>query len=173
MSKSFEKSSPKLSGAPKGQDAHMVAANRSEWSVPLPLNRAELVGRVSSLPVERELPSGDRIVEFRIVIDRFPDNSSFSRANKKIQAISTRSKSEPVRKKPSPQPVKRREIDTLDIAVWGSQLRKKTLKFKVDDWVHIEGAVRRRFWQAPHGLASRWQVEALDIELYRAPKASE
>lgn len=34
------------------------------------LNEVILRGRVSGEPVERELPSGDRVVEFRLVIDR-------------------------------------------------------------------------------------------------------
>lgn len=98
-----------------------------------PRNEVLLEGRVSSLPVEHELPSGDFVVEFRIVVDR-----SVRRGLK-------------------------REVDTLDIAAWSSRARKKALSFKVDDWVAIEGAVRRRFWKAPSGLASRWQVEASQL----------
>ena len=33
-------------------------------------NRVQLVGRVSGEPQERELPSGDRIVTFVVVVDR-------------------------------------------------------------------------------------------------------
>lgn len=33
-------------------------------------NRVRLVGRVSGEPVERELPSGDRVVSFRLVVAR-------------------------------------------------------------------------------------------------------
>jgi single-strand DNA-binding protein len=36
-------------------------------------NAVHLVGRMSGEPVERELPSGDRVVSFRIVIPR-PDS---------------------------------------------------------------------------------------------------
>ena len=98
-----------------------------------PRNEVSLEGRVSSTPVEHELPSGDFVVEFRIVVDR-----SISRGPK-------------------------REVDTLDIAAWSARSRKRALSFKVDDWVSIEGAVRRRFWKAPSGLASRWQVEASQL----------
>ena len=58
---------------------------------------------------------------------------------------------------------KKREVDTLDIAVWSASTRKRALRLSVDDWVSIDGAVRRRFWQAPTGLASRWQVEASQL----------
>ena len=54
-------------------------------------------------------------------------------------------------------------VDTLDIAVWLAATRKRALRLGIDDWVSIDGAVRRRFWQAPTGLASRWQVEASQL----------
>lgn len=93
------------------------------------LNEVLLRGRVSGEPLEKELPSGDRVVEFRIVIPR-----------------------------------KSREgVDTLDIAAWTSKARRTGLSLKSDEWVEIAGAVRRRFWQAPSGLASRWQIEASAI----------
>jgi single-stranded DNA-binding protein len=102
----------------------------------IPTNEVFLVGRVTSLALAKILPSGDQVVEFRIVIDR---------------AKSSRVKSE------------KREVDSLDIAAWSPKLRKKALVLKVGDWIEVHGAVRRRFWQAPSGLASRWQVEAEEI----------
>ena len=101
-----------------------------------PTNEVYLLGRVSSLAKERELPSGDKVVEFRLVIGR---EKSVKEGSKK-------------------------QVDTLDIAAWSSVSRKRALTLKVDDWVEIDGAVRRRFWQAPTGLASRWQVEATCIQ---------
>lgn len=98
-----------------------------------PRNDVFLEGRVSSEPVEKQLPSGDLVVEFRIVIDR-PESRS-----------------------------KKREVDTLDIAVWLSKLRRRAFTLAPDDWVAIDGSVRRRFWRAPTGLASRWQVEASQL----------
>ena len=98
-----------------------------------PRNEVFLEGRVSNVPVEKQLPSGDSVVEFRIVIDRRTARG------------------------------KRREVDTLDVAVWLSAPRKRALSLHIDDWVAIEGAVRRRFWKAPSGLASRWQVEASQL----------
>ena len=95
-----------------------------------PRNEVSLEGRVSSLPFEKQLPSGDLVVEFRIVIDRRGSRG------------------------------KKREVDTLDIAVWLASPRRSARSLKIDDWVAVEGAVRRRFWKGPNGLASRWQVEA-------------
>jgi len=98
-----------------------------------PVNEVFLVGRVTSLAVEKVLPSGDKVVEFRLVIGR-----KHSRGLKK-------------------------EVDALDIAAWSAKARRAALALKVDSWVEITGSVRRRFWRAPTGLASRWQVEASDV----------
>jgi single-strand DNA-binding protein len=54
-------------------------------------------------------------------------------------------------------------VDTLDIAAWTSKTRRTGLTLKSEEWVEISGAIRRRFWQAPGGLASRWQIEASTI----------
>jgi single-strand DNA-binding protein len=107
-----------------------------------PVNEVYLVGRVTSLAIEKELPSGDKVVEFRVVIGRAKSTTS------------TRSPKSRTGKK---------EVDSLDIAAWSSKTRKAALSLKVDTWVEIHGAVRRRFWQAPSGLASRWQVEASTV----------
>ncbi len=111
----------------------------------IPVNEVYLVGRVTSLAIEKELPSGDKVVEFRVVIGRVKSTSSTS---------SARSPKSRTGKK---------EVDSLDIAAWSSKTRKAALSLKVDTWVEIHGAVRRRFWQAPSGLASRWQVEASTV----------
>jgi len=93
------------------------------------LNEVRLRGRVSGEPQEKELPSGDHVVEFRIVIPR----------------------------------TTRDGVDTLDIAAWTAKTRRTGLSLRAEEWVEVNGAVRRRFWQAPTGLASRWQIEASAI----------
>lgn len=103
--------------------------NLSEVAEDFSVNQVLLRGRVSGEPQEKELPSGDRVVEFRIVI---PRNS-------------------------------RDGVDTLDIAAWTVKTRRTGLTLKAEEWVEISGAIRRRFWQAPSGLASRWQIEASAI----------
>jgi single-strand DNA-binding protein len=97
------------------------------------LNDLLLRGRVSAEATTKELPSGDKVVEFRVVIGR-----EQSRNGKK-------------------------EVDSLDIAAWSARARKAALAVKIDTWVEVKGSVRRRFWRAPTGLASRWQVEASEV----------
>lgn len=95
----------------------------------LSCNQVHLCGRVSGLPIERELPSGDKVVEFRLVISR----------------------------------ESRVGVDTLDIGAWSAKARRRSVTLKEGEWIEITGAVHRRFWQAPQGVASRWQIEASEI----------
>jgi single-stranded DNA-binding protein len=97
--------------------------------IDLSLNDLLLRGRVSAVATTKELPSGDKVVEFRLIVTR----------------------------------ESREGVDTLDIAAWSAKSRKTALSLTPDEWVEISGAIHRRFWQSPAGLASRWQVEAIDI----------
>lgn len=92
-------------------------------------NLVELCGRVSGEPQERELPSGDKVVEFRLIVTR----------------------------------ESRSGVDTLDIGAWSAKARRKCTSLKEGEWIEITGSIHRRFWQAPQGVASRWQVEASEI----------
>lgn len=105
------------------------AKEKAQDQVDLSLNDLLLRGRVSAPATVKELPSGDKVVEFRLVITRSD----------------------------------REGVDTLDIAAWSAKSRKSALSLKADEWIEISGSVHRRFWQAPTGLASRWQVEAVEI----------
>jgi single-strand DNA-binding protein len=120
--KELRKNSAMLTENSKGLSEEVVA-----------VNQVHLVGRVSGQASEKTLPSGELLVEFRLVVERENQRSE------------------------------RREVDTLDIAVWSTRLRKRALSFLVDEWVEVDGALRRRFWQSPSGLASRWQVEASQV----------
>ena len=93
------------------------------------LNDVVLRGRVSQEAVEKELPSGDKVVEFRLIISRDKQSG----------------------------------VDTLDIASWSAKTRRTALSLTPDEWVEVSGSIHRRFWSSPTGLASRWQVEALEI----------
>jgi single-strand DNA-binding protein len=93
------------------------------------LNDLLIRGRVSAPATTKELPSGDKVVEFRVIITRG----------------------------------EREGVDTLDIGAWSAKSRKIALTLKSDEWIEISGSIHRRFWQAPTGLASRWQVEAAEI----------
>jgi single-strand DNA-binding protein len=103
----------------------LVEAEESDYS----LNDCLLRGRVSAQATDKELPSGEHVVEFRLIITR----------------------------------AEREGVDTLDIAAWSAKSRRTALSLKPGEWVEVAGSIRRRFWQGPAGLASRWQVEGESI----------
>ena len=103
--------------------------DQSEIEEDYSLNDVVLRGRVSQEAIEKELPSGDKVVEFRLIITR-----------EKLSGV-----------------------DTLDVGAWSSKARRIALTLTTDEWVEVSGSIHRRFWSAPTGLASRWQVEAVEI----------
>jgi single-strand DNA-binding protein len=107
----------------------MVVKKKVNEEIDYSLNDCLLRGRVSGEAVDRELPSGEHVVEFRLIITRD----------------------------------EREGVDTLDIAAWSSKNRRSALSLKPGEWIEVAGSIRRRFWQGPAGLASRWQIEATSI----------
>ena len=117
-----QKSNSKVATEKKAKSSVSIELDRS-------LNDLLLRGRVSAAAVEKELPSGDKVVEFRLIVTRLD----------------------------------REGVDTLDIASWSAKSRRTALALKPGQWIEVCGSIHRRFWQSPGGLASRWQVEAVDI----------
>ena len=101
-------------------------------------NEVVLVGRVPAPPEERELPSGDRLVTWRLVVERGPG-------------------------RPPPPGVRAATVDTLDCVAWTAPLRRAAAALLPDDVVEVRGALRRRFWRAGAGAASRCEVEATSV----------
>ena len=112
-----------------GVKSKKASTNKDEVEQDYSLNDVLLRGRVSREAIEKELPSGDKVVEFRLIITR-----------EKLSGV-----------------------DTLDIGAWSAKARRSALTLKADEWIEISGSIHRRFWSAPTGLASRWQVEAAEI----------
>lgn len=95
-------------------------------------NDVTLVGRLAAPAEERELPSGDAIATFRVVVGRPP------RAGSRAPAV-----------------------DALECVAWAGAARRTVLGWAKDDVVEVTGALRRRFWRAGGGAASRTEVEVL------------
>jgi single-strand DNA-binding protein len=106
----------------------------AQESPPEARNCVFLAGRVSSAPIERELPSGDRVLTFRVVMTREPT------------AMTARSK---------------QVSDWVDCAAWSGRARRSVASWQVGDRVEIEGALRRRFFRGANGASSRVEVEVL------------
>ena len=112
-----------------------------------PRNEVVLVGPVSAAPEERELPSGDQLVVWRLVVDRGPGRRQ-------------------------PDGVRPTTVDTLDCVAWTSSARRAAAALQAEDIVEVLGALRRRFWRTGSGAASRCEVEAVSVRrVSRRPRA--
>lgn len=123
----------------------MSTAQQSPTPAPA-RNAVSLAGRVSSPPTERELPSGDRVVTFRLVMTR--EQTPMTARSKQVS-------------------------DWVDCAAWGGRERRSVSQWQVDDRVEIEGALRRRFFRDGSGASSRVEIEVLAarrVERARHPR---
>ena len=110
---------------------------------PVMANTVVLRGRVSQEPVERTLPSGDRLVSFRVVVPRPPEE---------------------VRG--------RQTVDVVDCAVWTDRLRRQCARWRAGDLVEVAGALRKRFFRAGNAPASRVEVEVRSGRIIRRSDSS-
>ena len=106
-----------------------------------PLNTVVLRGRISMLPEERRLPSGDVIVSTRVVVDRGTPPAKSGRGRS------------------------RQRVDALDCVAWSAQAKRAVRRWQLGDEVCVEGAIRRRFFRSERGLVSRVEVEVLTARL--------
>jgi single-strand DNA-binding protein len=106
----------------------------ADATTPSTVNSVVLVGRVSSAPEDRVLPSGDKITTFRVVVRRQP--TPMTKGSKQVS-------------------------DWVDCTVWGGRARRAVRHWQVDDVVEVEGALRRRYARGGGAAAGRVEVEVL------------
>jgi len=107
-------------------------------AAPPGINEVIVSGRISGSAEERELPSGDTVVQLRVVV---------ARPLPRVRALAGGA-----------------TVDTIDIACWTKTLQRKAIRLKPGDVVTVRGALRRRFWRSPAGPASRYEVEATALD---------
>jgi single-strand DNA-binding protein len=93
-------------------------------------NEVLLTGRVAAEAFEREMPSGDVVVEMRLIVRRRPQRGA----------------------------VPRQAVDTIDCVAWLAAPRKALLGLDPGDIVELRGELHRRFFRGP-GAVSRYEVE--------------
>lgn len=106
------------------------------------LNEVRLVGRLSAPPELREMPSGDLMMSFRLVVERSG-----------------------ARKKATPRAP---TVDTIDCAAWRKDVQRTLRAATPGDLLEVGGALRRRFWRSPSGPSSRSEVEVSSLR--RGPR---
>lgn len=110
-------------------------------------NEVHLVGRLSAEPTPRELPSGDVLVTFRLVVARPP--------------AARRTGGGPSSRSPT--------VDTIDCSAWRKGVQRSLDKAAPGDVIEVEGALRRRFWRTGSGAASRSEVEVSRVRRLTRP----
>ncbi len=103
------------------------------------VNEVRLTGRVSGAPQEKELPSGDTLVQLRVVVPRAGETLRRGGA----------------------------KVDTVDVTCWSSRARAVALRLSDGDAIELSGALRRRFFRAGGAASSRYDVEVHSIRLLR------
>lgn len=103
-------------------------------------NDVVLVGRFSGRDEARQLPSGDTVIGFRVVVDRPPRARARGRA----------------------------PVDTIDCQAVGARVRQAVGRLEVGEVVDVRGALRRRFYRRPGGVASRYGVEVTSVRRVRS-----
>lgn len=93
------------------------------------VNEVHLIGRLSAPAQDRELPSGDVLTSFRIVVERIELG-----------------------------PSSRRRVDALECHTWSGRIRRQAQSWTMGDVVELHGALRRRFFRTPGGTRSMTEV---------------
>lgn len=97
---------------------------------PTHVNSVSLLGRLAADPEARDLPSGDLLLTFRVVVDRSDSVEG-----------------------------QRRQVDTIDCAAWTARVQRTVRSWSAGDVVSVEGHLRRRFRRSAGGAVSRVEVE--------------
>jgi single-strand DNA-binding protein len=95
-----------------------------------------LAGQISGEPVDRQLPSGDHVASFRVVVPRSP-------------AARRRT---------------RQSVDTVECSAWSAKLRRTAMRLVAGDQVTVSGALRRTFRRTGAGVTSWVTVDVDQIE---------
>jgi single-strand DNA-binding protein len=110
-------------------------------------NEVRLVGRLSATARVLDLPSGDRLVTFRVIVDRIGGR----RAGRQQRAGGAAPE--------SGGGSGRRQVDTIDCATWTRREQRRVEKWQPGDLVEVQGRLRRRFRRGESGPVSRVEVE--------------
>jgi single-strand DNA-binding protein len=89
-------------------------------------NEVHLTGRLSASPQQRQLPSGDVVTSFRLVVPR-------------TRAALRRT---------------RQRVDTVECSVWTARLRRSIAALTAGDEVAVTGELRRTFRRSARGVTS-------------------
>jgi single-strand DNA-binding protein len=97
-------------------------------------------GRLGARVERRELPSGDEVTVFTVVVDR------------------------PARAKGG---VRAATVDAVSCQTFRAVVARRVSALESGEWVRAEGTLRRRFWRTGVGLGSAMEVDVVRLERIR------
>lgn len=112
------------------------------------VNDVRLLGRLTSVPVVVDLPSGDALVSFRVSVPRRPGvpRSGSTAAGQRV--------------------------DSIPCSAWSAPLRRRIASWRPGDTVEVSGAVCCRFYQAGGATRSRVEVVVSSAKIIRRSRAA-
>ena len=102
-------------------------------------SQVSVTGRMGARMVERELPSGDAVTTFTVVVDRPASARREGGAS----------------------------VDAIPCQVFKATLARRLTGIEAGEWVNVSGTLRRRFWRGPAGLGSALEVEVSTLTRVR------
>lgn len=102
------------------------------------VNEVKLVGRLGSTVAERELPSGDFVTSFTIVVDRPPRDRRGSAT-----------------------------VDSISCQTFSGPIGARVMSWEPGSLVTVVGVLRRRFWRSAGGTHSVIEVQAVSVRKTR------
>lgn len=118
---------------------------RAEAAPSDPVNEVHLVGRLAAEPRRRQLPSGDVVVTFRLVVARPPSRLTAGRRAASRAASRTAT------------------VDTLECAAWRGEVQRRLARAVTGEVLELRGSLRRRFWRDGSAAVSRSEVEVASV----------
>jgi single-strand DNA-binding protein len=122
----------------------------TEPTKPSPVNQVHLVGRLSKPPIIKEMPSGDLLGTWRLVVAR-PEQAA--------SADTAEDGSDPAAKDVGAGR-RRQTVDTIDCVSFDLDLIGRMCDVEAGSLLELHGALRRRFSRRLPGGQSRYEVEA-------------
>lgn len=101
-------------------------------------NEVVLVGRLAAEAVEKQLPSGDALTTFRVIVERAP-------------------------RRRAPAGVRPATVDAIECVAWSAAARRTVSGWTAEDVVEVHGTLHRRFWRAGAGAQSVCEVEVTSV----------
>jgi single-strand DNA-binding protein len=142
-------------------DDRAAAAQR-----PFPVNHVRLVGKVSQPLQTKDLPSGDLLGKWNLVVARPRRVDPVEPAGDAGDGVSAGAEAVAATRR-------RQSHDTFECVSFDADLIDRLSDVEQGAWLEVHGALRRRFRSGPDGRQSSYAVEAHTVAVLWRPPAAE